>query len=419
MNSQRIAFDNGRGQKLAARLDFPVDGTPVAWALFAHCFTCSKNLRAVGNISAALNRERIGVLRFDFTGLGESEGDFADTNFGSNVEDLVAAADYLTKTYGGPEILIGHSLGGAAVLQSAGRMKSVKAVATIGAPYNPDHVTHLLKSSLDEIEKRGEAEVELAGRKFTIRKQFLDDLDQTKMDQQIAGLNRALLILHGPLDETVGIENAASIFHAAKHPKSFVSLDTADHLLMKEEDSVYAGSLIASWARRYLDVPEEIARIEANPADNRVVVQTGSSGYRTEILANGHSLIADEPLSVGGGNTGPTPYDYLVSSLGACTSMTLRMYADHKKWPLEAVIVRLKHEKVHKNDCEAGVEGGKIDQIEREIELVGELDEEQRKRLIQIADRCPVHRTLHGEIVVKTTEFVEKSKVKRQNSKGG
>ncbi|MGE3802268.1 MAG: OsmC family protein, partial [Candidatus Kapaibacterium sp.] len=254
-----------------------------------------------------------------------------------------------------------------------------------------------------------EAEVEFVGRKFTIRKQFLDDLDQTKMDQQIARLNRALLILHAPLDKTVGIENATSIFHAAKHPKSFVSLNTANHLLMKEEDSVYAGSLIASWARRYLEVPEEIASIDADPADNRVVVQTGSSGYRTEILANGHSLIADEPLSVGGTNTGPTPYDYLVSSLGACTSMTLRMYADHKKWPLEAVIVRLRHQKVHKSDCEADVEGGKnekIDLIEREIELVGELDEEQRKRLIQIADRCPVHRTLHGEIVVKTTEFV-------------
>ncbi len=408
MNYQRITFDNGRGQKLAARLDFPVDGAPAAWALFAHCFTCTKNLKAVGNISAALNRERVAVLRFDFTGLGESEGDFADTNFTSNVDDLVAAADYLAETWQAPSILIGHSLGGAAVLQAASRVPSAKAVATIGAPADPGHVAHLLESSVEEIEEKGVASVRIAGRPFTIKKQFLDDLQEVSMEERIGSLGRALLILHGPLDDTVGVDNAAKIFHAAKHPKSFVSLDNADHLLTNEADSLYAGSVIAAWGRRYVQIPEETSKVDADPADNRIVVQTGESGYRTDILANGHALVADEPIAVGGTNTGPTPYDYLVASLGACTSMTLRMYADHKKWPLEGVTVRLRHSKVHVDDCktdadEQETKGGKIDLIEREIELSGPLDDEQKQRLLQIADRCPVHRTLHGEIKVVST----------------
>lgn len=402
MHYQRITFDNGRGQKLAARLDFPVDSAPAAWALLAHCFTCTKNLKAVGNITAALNRERIAVLRFDFTGLGESEGDFADTNFSSNVEDLLAAADYLAQNWQAPSILIGHSLGGAAVLQAASRVPSAKAVATLGAPADPAHVSHLIESSVEEIEENGVATVRIAGRPFTIRKQFLDDLQDTRMEERIGSLHRALLVLHAPLDETVGVDNAARIFHAAKHPKSYVSLDTADHLLTNEADSRYAGSVIAAWARRYIEIPEETSRIEADPADNRIVVQTGESGYRTEILANGHALIADEPISVGGTNTGPTPYDYLVAALGACTSMTLRMYADHKKWPLEEVTVRLHHAKVHKQDSSDDAEGKgeKIDRIDREIELSGPLDEEQKQRLLEIADRCPLHRTLHGEVEV-------------------
>lgn len=404
MNYRRLTFQNERGDRLAARLDFPVDGAPIAWALFAHCFTCTKNLHAVGNISTALTRERIAVLRFDFTGLGESEGDFADTNFSSNVGDLVAAAEYLAETYEAPSILIGHSLGGAAVLQAAAHIPSAKAVATIGAPADPGHIRHLLESSVEEIEERGVASVKIAGRPFTIRKQFLDDLDRTGMKNTIGALNRALLILHAPMDETVGIDNAAVIYEAAKHPKSFVSLDTADHLLTDEADSHYAGSVIATWARRYVDLPEAIRTIDEDPADNRIVVHTGESGYKTEILANGHSVIADEPISVGGTNAGPSPYDYLVSGLGACTSMTLRMYADRKGWPLTGVTVRLRHSKVHKDDCAEDARGGsaKIDLIEREIELTGELDQEQRARLLEIADRCPVHRTLHGEITVRT-----------------
>lgn len=405
MNYHHITFDNGRGQLLAARIDLPVDEVPIAWALFAHCFTCGKDLKALGNIAAALNRKRIAVMRFDFTGLGESAGKFADTTFTSNVEDLIAAANYLAAEHQAPSILIGHSLGGAAVLQAAAQIPSAKAVATIGAPARPEHITHLLRTSLQEIEEGGAADVEIAGRTFTIRKQFLNDLEGANIEPHIANLGRALLVMHSPLDNVVGIENAAQIFGAAKHSRSFVSLDTADHLLTDDADSLYAGSIIGAWATRYVQVPDSVVRAEGDPADNRIVVFTGESGYRTDILANGHSLVADEPIAVGGANTGPTPYDYLVSALGACTSMTLRMYADLKQWPLEGITVRLRHSKVHKQDSEKDAEGKgeKIDLIEREIELHGVLGDEQKKRLMQIADRCPVHRTLYGEVQVKTT----------------
>lgn len=403
MNFKKLTIENKNGEKLGARLDLPVDDTPVAYALFAHCFTCTKNFKAVGNITQALNRERIAVLRFDFTGLGESEGDFADTNFSSNVDDLAATADYLAENFEGPKILIGHSLGGTAVLQAAQRIPASIAVVTIGAPGNPDHVAKLLESSRETIEKEGVAEVKLAGRSFTLKKQFLDDLEANRMKETIQNLRRALLIFHSPLDETVGIDNAADIFMAAKHPKSFVSLDEADHLLSNEADSRYVGSMIGAWVKKYLGIPAKEPSKPLAPSDNRIVVRTNQERFRTEILASGHGLVSDEPESAGGKNLGPTPYDLLLAGLGACTSMTLRMYADRKKWPLESVIVRLSHDKIHAEDCKAcESERGKIDQIEREIELIGALDDEQRARLIEIANKCPVHRTLHSEILVKT-----------------
>ena len=402
MTSQRITFANSNNEKLSARLDMPLGKTPEAYALFAHCFTCSKNIKAVSNISKALNRAGIAVLRFDFTGLGESEGDFAETNFSSNVADLLCAADFLKNNFEAAKILIGHSLGGAAVLQAAQHLPDVEAIATIGAPADPGHLKRLLGATEEVIQKEGEATISLAGREFKIKKQFLDDLEQTKMVESIRGMKQALLIFHSPIDNTVGIENAGRIFEAARHPKSFISLDHADHLLMREEDSRYVGTVTAAWATKYLDKAEHDSE-GPNLRNNLVIAKTGATGYTTEINAGGHSLIADEPLSVGGGNQGPSPYGLLSAALGACTSMTLRMYADRKGWPLESVEVRLTHQKIHAQDCTAcETQDGKIDQIERDLRLTGPLDESQKQRLLEIADRCPVHRTLHSEISVVT-----------------
>jgi len=396
---EKIHFSNQQGNRLAARLDTPTEGTPDAYALFAHCFTCSKDLRAVGAISRALNRQNIAVLRFDFTGLGESEGDFADTNFSSNVDDLVEAADYLADHHEAPRILIGHSLGGAAVLQAAHRIESSEAVATIGAPYDPEHVTQHLDDSLEEIKSSGEARISLAGRAFTIRKQFLEDLAATKMEETIRTLDRALLISHSPVDQTVGIENAARIFKAAKHPKSFVSLDDAHHLLTDPSDAEYIGVVLGAWARKYVEFSED----ETTPAEGEVVTKTGD-GFRTEITAGRHRLVGDEPEAAGGTDAGPSPYDLLLSALGTCTGMTLRMYADEKDWPLEEASVRLTHEKVHAEDCEhCETDNGTVERIERDIELTGDLSAEQRERLLEIANKCPVHRTLHSEIEVSSS----------------
>ncbi|MEX0599110.1 MAG: alpha/beta fold hydrolase, partial [Rhodothermales bacterium] len=364
MQTKAVRVVNRDGKKLAARLDLPVDEEPIAYALFAHCFTCTKNLKAVQHISRGLTDQGIGVVRFDFTGLGESEGEFADSNFSSNIEDLVDVARFMAEEYDGPSILVGHSLGGAAVLQAAGEIPSATAVVTIAAPFRPDHVLGLLDDSLDEIEERGRATVRLAGRPFTIQKQFLDDLRGRKPREAIEQLDRALLIFHSPLDNLVSIDNAADIFTAAKHPKSFVSLDEADHLLSSESDSVYLGNVLGAWARKYIEPAVREAKY-FQPDDNRVYAVTGESGYLTRILANGHPLVADEPKAAGGTDAGPSPYDYVVAGLGACTGMTLRMYADRKEWPLKEVTIRLRHQKVHASDCsDCDRTDAKIDQIE-------------------------------------------------------
>jgi uncharacterized OsmC-like protein/alpha/beta superfamily hydrolase len=402
MPLQKFEMPGPGGQRLAALLDLPVDGAPVAYALFAHCFTCSKDLRAVYHISRTLTRERIGVLRFDFTGLGESGGDFADTSLLSNVEDLVAAAAFLKERFEGPQLLIGHSFGGAAVLRAAAAIPSCRAVVTIAAPADPRHVSQTLGPAAAAIAASGEAEVSIAGRTFTLRRKFLDDLSGLDPEAVIRNLDRALLVLHSPLDEVVGIENAARIFQAARHPKSFVSLDQADHLLSNLADARYAGAVIAAWARRYLALPPS-ARAEPPAADNRITARTGPGGFLTEILVNRHSLVADEPAAAGGTDQGPSPFDLLVASLGACTAMTLRMYADRKGWPLAAATVRLKHAKIHAAECIAcETREGLLDRIEREIEIEGPLDRDQRARLLQIADRCPVHRTLTAEVDIQT-----------------
>ena len=398
MKPVNVYFSNSRGEALSAQLDLPEDEQPIAYALFAHCFTCTKSIKAAVNIAAALNRERIAVLRFDFTGLGQSEGDFANTNFTTNVADLVIAARYLEREHQAPQIIIGHSLGGAAVIQAAAEIPSLQAVVTIGAPHDPGHVIHHFELMREQIEREGSAEVNLAGRTFTIRKQFLEDLAIQQLDDHIKTLKTALLVMHSPRDTTVGIENAAAIYQAAKHPKSFISLDDADHLLLRQEDSLYVGQMIAAWSRRYIDLPEkEITSSIAS--DNRVTSSTAHEGFYTELFTKGHAMVADEPIKYGGTNRGPTPYDYLLAGLGACTSMTLQMYARHKKLPLERAVVRLTHEKVHAEDCEhCEATNGKIDRMEREIELIGDLDEAQRQRLLEIAERCPVHKTLHSEV---------------------
>ena len=403
MTLKKLYFKGSGGNQLSALLDLPADGHPEAFALFAHCFTCTKNLKSINHISRALTRERVAVLRFDFTGLGESEGDFADTNFSTNIADLVAAADFLESEYEAPKILIGHSLGGAAVLQAAGKIRSSKAVAVIGAPADPAHVMRHFREHQEAIALDGEAEIAIEGRPFRIKKQFLDDLGAVEMEKAVRNLKKALLIFHSPVDDTVGIDNAAKIFQYARHPKSFISLDQADHLLMNASDARYVGAMIASWVRKYLSI-DRPETLEGRLEKNRVVARIGETGFRTEIMANGLSLVADEPVSAGGTNMGPTPYDYLVAGLGACTAMTLRMYADHKQWPLKEVVVSLSHKKIHARDCQAcETDQVMVDRIERDVEVKGPLDASQSKRLMEIADRCPVHRTLESKVSIHTT----------------
>lgn len=400
MPSERVTFEGHDGATLAARLDMP-EGPHLATALFAHCFTCSKDIPAARRISGRLAAMGIAVLRFDFTGLGHSDGEFANTTFSSNVADLIAASEFLKEREMSPSLLIGHSLGGAAVLRAAADLASVKAIATIGAPFDPHHVTHNFGSSLEKIEQDGEAEVHLGGRPFTIKREFVEDVAAARLGPVIGSLKKALLILHAPTDDIVGIENATEIFLAAKHPKSFVTLDSADHLITRGEDAEYAAEVIAAWVGRYVKLlppapppgaPEGIVRVsEADP-----------NGFLQDVNAGpSHHTLADEPVAYGGTNRGMTPYGFLAAGLGACTSMTIRMYARHKGLKLDHVSVDVTHDKVHAQD--AGTSGDtKIDTFKRKIRLEGKLSEAERKRLLQIANKCPVHRTLERGAAVDT-----------------
>jgi uncharacterized OsmC-like protein/pimeloyl-ACP methyl ester carboxylesterase len=411
MPAERFDFRNARGQTLAALLDRP-PGEPRAYALFAHCFTCGKDVHAARRIAEGLTALDIAVLRFDFTGLGSSEGEFANTSFSSNVADLIAAADALRRGRRAPAILIGHSLGGAAVLAAAADVPEARAVVTIAAPSDPSHVTGLFKDRIADIGAKGEVEVDLAGRPFRISRDFVEDLAQHKLLDRVAQLRKALLIFHSPTDEVVGIDNASRIFTAAKHPKSFVSLAGADHLLGRRSDAAYVADVVHAWAGRYLDV-EQAQPAAAAQSKAVVVRETRRGRFQQDICVGRHRFLADEPMAAGGLDSGPGPYDLLLAALGACTAMTLRLYAERKALPLERVNVALTHDRIHAADCaECETKEGMIDRIERAITLSGALDAEQRRRLMEIADKCPVHRTLTSEIDIRTLERSEAEDIK-------
>ncbi|MEW7291610.1 bifunctional alpha/beta hydrolase/OsmC family protein [Aquimarina sp. 2304DJ70-9] len=401
MSISRVTFENREGNSLSGILELPGNRDAHNFVLFAHCFTCNKNLKAASNISKALIEQGYGVLRFDFTGLGESEGDFEDTNFSGNVEDLIAASDYLSKNQKAPSLLIGHSLGGTASIFAASRIKSIRALATIGAPSNPVHVKNLMKCSLPEIEEKGKAIVNLSGRDFTIKKQFIDDLESHSLPQIIKNLEKPILVLHSPQDTIVGIKNAEEIYLSARHPKSFISLDGADHLLSRKKDSIYVGHAITGWASRYLEIPSEESILKS---DHLVVARLGNlEKFTTQMKVGNHYMVADEPESFGGDDFGPSPYGYISAGLACCTTMTIKVYVARKGWDLKSAEVHVSHARVHKEDCENCEDSSaKIDTFYKEIKLEGNLSEEQITRIMQIADKCPVHRTFQSEIQIIT-----------------
>ena len=403
MKKSKIQFTGSQGHNLAGLLEQP-DGAANAFVLFAHCFTCGKDIASASRISRALTERGFAVLRFDFTGLGGSDGDFANTGFSSNVGDIVEAANFLRSRFMAPALLIGHSLGGTAVLKAVPQIPEVRGVVTIGSPADAEHVVKQFACDLDTIEAKGEAPVELAGRTFTIRREFLEDIRDQSM-QHLGDLGAALLVMHSPLDTTVSINEAEKIYRAARHPKSFISLDTANHLLTDRNDARYVADTIAAWADRFIaSTAAESDKVERPPA-GEVIVRERNRAFTRDVQSDDHDWISDEPTKVGGGNLGPDPYEQLLAALGTCTSMTIRMVANRSNYPLDAVEIRLRHFREHDKDCvDCEKSESQIDIIEREVVLKGELDEKQRGHLHKIADRCPVHRTLHGRIEVRDAE---------------
>lgn len=408
MPRTKATFYNVEGELLAGLLETP-EGPTNAYALFAHCFTCSKDISSASRITRALARQGFAVLRFDFTGLGNSDGDFSNTNFSSNLQDLICAAEFLEQHYKKPELLIGHSLGGAAVLAVAQHLPSVKAVATIGAPATAGHVRHLFAKSHEEIMEKQSAHVELSGRQFMIKRQFIDDLEQYNSLDHIAALKKALLIFHSPMDQTVPINEAARIYTAAKHPKSFVSLDSADHLLSRRQDALYVANVLSAWATRYfegnqMDDDDKLSLVPEVKSES-VIVREKNMKFTREIFTENHIFTSDEPKAMGGNDLGANPYELLLAALGSCTSMTMRMYANHKKIDLHDIEVELAHSRIHAEDCEiCEKQDQMIDKISRIITLTGKLDDAQRARLLEIADKCPVHKTLTNQIHIDTRE---------------
>jgi putative redox protein len=403
MKSTKLKIENKNGLLLQAQLELPANQKPNRYAIFAHCFTCTSSLSAVKNISRALTRYGFGVVRFDFTGLGRSEGEFADSHFSANVEDLIAVSDFMAINYQAPALLVGHSLGGAAVISAASRLDTVEAVATVGAPSTVGHVTHLFSHGIDAVKEKGEVEVNIGGRPFKIDKDFVEDFSKTDLPSIVKDLRKPLLIMHSPTDNVVGIKNAEALYHKAMHPKSFITLDNADHLLTNSRDSVYAGNVIGTWVQRYFE-SQENDMLDTNGEQLVGHLNLVEDNFTTTIQSKNHSMLADEPASVGGDDFGPSPYEYLNAALVACTAMTLKMYAERKKWDLQEVFVYVTHSKKHSSDL--GLEQEKpsyLDHITKKIKLIGNLDESQKARLKEISSKCPVHKTLASGVVFDTT----------------
>jgi uncharacterized OsmC-like protein/esterase/lipase len=402
MNTVKLEIENRKGLKLQAYLELPANQKPNQFAIFAHCFSCNSNFNAVKNISRSLSNHGFGVLRFDFTGLGKSEGEFAESHFSANVEDLLDVHTYLEKHYKAPALLVGHSLGGAAVIVAASKLESVKAVATIGAPASVNHVTHLFSHAINDIPEKGEIEVQIGGRPFKINQDFVADFNKTDLPKIIKELRKPILVLHAPFDKIVGIENAHQIYHNAIHPKSFVSLDTADHLLSKSSDSIYVGNIIGTWVERYFE-PEENSMISAEGEQLVGHLNVLEDNFTTSLQTKKHSFIADEPTSVGGDDFGPSPYDFLSAGLAACTVMTLKLYAERKKWDLQEVFVYITYSKKHSDDLNIDVDTPtRFDHLQKKLKFIGDLDEKQTQRLKEIASKCPVHKTLQNKIMIET-----------------
>lgn len=399
MKKERIQFRNRKGIELSAFIYHPLDQHPRFFALFAHCFTCNKNLKAVQTICNTLSQTGVAVMSLDFTGLGNSKGEFEDSNFSSNISDLVDASGFLQERYKAPSLLIGHSFGGAAAIFAAQSLPEIKALVTIGSPSDLKHITHLFDDHLEHIKENGSSRVNIRGRPFKINHSFIHDLQQNDLGSCLSKLRKPILILHSPQDLIVDIRHAAQLYEKAFHPKSFISLDGADHLLSNPADSEYVGEMVSSWSKKYISSPT----ISNDTKGHEVKVRLAGPGYTTEVKTPYHHLLADEPEEVGGNNLGPTPYDLLMAALGTCTAMTLQMYANRKKWDLKEITVFLDHDKVHRKDGEDFEKNvSKVSRFTRYIEILGEVDEEQEQKLIEIADKCPVHRTLKENIIIET-----------------
>ena len=402
MSSIKLNIQNKKGHKLQAYLELPADQKPQYYAIFAHCFTCSSALGAVKNISRSLTSHGFGVVRFDFTGLGRSEGEFAESYFSANVDDLIAVNDYLKVNHQAPGLLVGHSLGGAAVIVAASKLENIKAVATVGAPATASHVTHLFSHGIEEIKDKGEVEVNIGGRPFKINEEFVEDFGKTNLPEITKNLRKPLLIMHAPFDQIVGIDNAHKLYHGAHHPKSFVSLDDADHLLSNSKDSLYVGNVIGIWVQRYFE-QQENAMLDTKGEQLVAHLNVVEDNFTTSIQTKKHSFIADEPESIGGDDFGPSPYDYLSAGLAACTVMTLKMYAQRKKWDLQEVYAYITYSKKHSDDLMLDLdEPTRMDHLQKRLKFVGNLDEKQKTRLKEIASKCPVHKTLQSEIIIET-----------------